>query len=279
MIIKTMSILAKPHEDHAPDRHLLELIDVSVRYDTGIALEKTSLKVGAGEKIAIVGPNGAGKSTLFQVIAGLIEPSSGKVRIFGSAPHGHICIGYIPQRWQIDWHFPATVADTVMMGRVGRMGIGRWPKAADWQKVNQALDTVELKHLAKRRIQQLSGGQQQRVFIARALAQEAEILLLDEPMTGLDNPSQKRILDILDHIDQKDITILVSLHDLSIARKRFTNVILLNREIISIGHPDTVLNSENLANAFQSHLHFYPEEDGHLAVSDMCCHTGEESDA
>lgn len=274
-----MSILTKPHDDHVPDRPLLELIDVSVKYDTGVALDKTSLEIGAGEKIAIVGPNGAGKSTLFQVIAGLIEPSSGRVSVFGSAPHGHICIGYIPQRWQIDWHFPATVADTVMMGRVGRMGIGRWPKANDWEKVNHALNIVELKHLAKRRIQQLSGGQQQRVFIARALAQEAEILLLDEPMTGLDNPSQNRILDILDHIDQKHITILVSLHDLSIARKRFSNVMLLNRQIISIGHPEEVLTSENLTYAFQSHLHFYHEEGGQLAVSDMCCDTAGNDDA
>ncbi len=265
-----ISLFSKHHEPHAPNSPLLELEEVSLRYETGAALESTSLNVAAGEKIAVVGPNGAGKSTLFKIICGLMEPTSGRVRVYGSEPRGHICIGYVPQRSQVDWQFPATVADAVMMGRTRRLGVGRWPGKEDRRRVDAALDTVGLKHLANRRIQQLSGGQQQRVFIARALAQEAEMLLLDEPMAGLDTPSQRRILDIMHQLGS-EITVLVSLHDLNITREWFEKVVLLNHKVVSVGPPAEVLTPENLAEAFHSHLHFSSRGDVRLAVSDMCC--------
>ncbi len=194
---KTTRHLNREHS-HDPDAPILRADGISVRYESGAALEDVSFELTPGERIAIVGPNGAGKSTLIKVIAGVQQPTSGQISIFGHKPDGHICIAYVPQRTQVDWNFPVTVADVAMMGRVGQMGLFRNPKPKDWEIVQQALDVVSMGHLAKRQIDQLSGGQQQRMFIARALAQEAELILMDEPMTGLDVPSQDEIFAILD---------------------------------------------------------------------------------
>jgi manganese/iron transport system ATP-binding protein len=194
---------------HEPGMPTLEMKDVSVAYAAGAsdvtsarstqyALQDVSFRVERGEQIAVVGPNGAGKSTLLKLIVGTLKPGKGEIDVFGHGPDGHICIAYVPQRSQIDWTFPVTVEDVVMMGRAGQIGFFRWPRRADWQVVKECLARVNAGHLAKKQIGELSGGQQQRVFIARALAQEAELLLLDEPLTGLDIPSQEKIFDVLD---------------------------------------------------------------------------------
>ena len=267
---KTTRHLNKGHA-HDPNAPILRADAVSMRYESGSALEDVSFELTPGERIAIVGPNGAGKSTLIKVIAGVQEPTAGKIEIFGHDPDGHICIAYVPQRTQVDWHFPVTVADVAMMGRVGQMGLFRNPKPRDWELVQQALDVVSMGHLAKRQIDELSGGQQQRMFIARALAQEAELILMDEPMTGLDVPSQDEIFAILDQLQADGVTVLVSLHDLKMAAERFDRVILLNKELLAIGPAEAALHPDNLVRAYGGTLQLLPTEDGVLALSDTCC--------
>ena len=178
------AILNRPakHDIHAPT---LALTNVSVNYDGIQALEQISLEIQHGAQVAVVGPNGAGKSTLFNVIAGIVKPQTGDVRIYGTGPNRHICVAYVPQRNRIDWRFPVSVTDVVMMGRIGRMGLFRWPARNDRRQVAAALTQVGMQDFANRQIGELSGGQQQRVFLARAIAQEAELLLLDEPLAGL----------------------------------------------------------------------------------------------
>ena len=170
-----------PHDSTAPT---LALHHVSVHYGPTVALNNLSFTVEPGTHAAVVGPNGAGKSTLFNLIAGTIAPTQGQVDIFGSQPQRHLCIGYVPQRSQIDARFPVSVWDVVMMGRVGQIGFFRRARGVDREAVEAALRQVDMLNLQRRQIGELSGGQQQRVFLARALAQGAELLLLDEPLSG-----------------------------------------------------------------------------------------------
>jgi len=268
---KTSQHLSKqrhPHQEGVPS---LRAENISARYEIGTALEDVSFELNHGERLAVVGPNGAGKSTLLKVIAGVLNPTDGQIHIFGNEPGGHICIAFVPQRSQVDWNFPVTVADVVMMGRVSQMGLFRNPKASDWKIVNQALEVVRMTHLAKRQISQLSGGQQQRMFIARSLAQEAELMLMDEPLTGLDISSQEEVFNILDELKSQDVTVLISLHDLKMASERFDKVMLLNRKMLGIGIPEMVLTPENLVSAYGGHLHLVPAKDGALALGDTCC--------
>ncbi|MFQ5421921.1 MAG: metal ABC transporter ATP-binding protein [Anaerolineae bacterium] len=265
------------HETAAPT---LSLQDVSVAYAAGakeitsarsqsFAIESITCQIEVGERVAVVGPNGAGKSTLFKLIVGTLKPSQGEVQVYGRQPDGHICIAYVPQRSQIDWAFPVTVADVVMMGRVGQIGLFRWPRRRDWELVHHSLARVNAAHLADKQIGELSGGQQQRVFIARALAQEAELLLMDEPLTGLDAPSQEAIFDILDSLRPDGVTILLATHDLEMAAARFDRIMLLNREIVAFAEPTAVLQPQNLLRAYGGHLHAIG--DGDLLLTDDCC--------
>ncbi|HBX70989.1 MAG TPA: manganese ABC transporter ATP-binding protein [Chloroflexi bacterium] len=271
---KTTEHLSKHRQPHHADAPILRADNLSLQYQSGYAIDDISFELHTGERLAVVGPNGAGKSTLLKIIAGVLTPTTGQVQIFGNAPSRHICIAYVPQRNQIDWHFPVTVADVVMMGRVGQLGLFRNPKASDWELVNGALEIVRMTHLAKRQISQLSGGQQQRMFIARALAQRAELMLMDEPLTGLDVNSQEEVFNILGKLQQQGVTVVVTLHDLQMAAERFDRVMLLNHQMISLGTPESVLNPGNLLAAYGGHLHLIPTEDGALALGDTCC--GEE---
>lgn len=239
------------------------------------ALRDLSFAVDMGERVAVVGPNGAGKSTLFKVIAGTMKPRQGSINIYGHDPDEHICIAYVPQRSQIDWSFPATVEDVVMMGRVGQIGLFRHPSSDDWAIVRQSLERVHAEHLARQQIGALSGGQQQRVFIARALAQHAELLLLDEPFSGLDVPSHEALFDILDSLHEDGVTILVATHDLNLAGERFDRVMLLNRKLVALGSPAAVLTSENLVTAYGGHMHVVAGE-GTVVLADTCCEGHEE---
>ena len=268
---KTSQHLSRQRDPHRKDAPILRAEGLGPRYETGTALADSSFEVQTGERLAVVGPNGAGKSTLLKIIAGVLKPTDGQVTIFGNAPGSHICIAYVPQRNQIDWSFPVTVADVVMMGRAGQMGLLRNPKAGDWDIVRRALETVRMDHLAKRQISQLSGGQQQRMFIARALAQEAELMLMDEPLTGLDVNSQEEVFGILERLQEQDVTMIVSLHDLKVAAERFDRVMLLNQQMVAIGAPEGVLTPENLLAAYGGHLHLVTTEEGALALGDTCC--------
>jgi ABC-type Mn2+/Zn2+ transport system ATPase subunit len=260
------------HDDHSP---LLQLQNITVRYGETTALHGIDLQVNRGDQVAVVGPNGAGKSTLFNVITGIIKPTSGQVRIGGSGPGKHICIGYVPQRNRIDWRFPVTVADVVMMGRVGQIGLLRWPRRHDREVVGAALDQVGMAPFAKRQIGELSGGQQQRVFLARVLAQEAELLLMDEPLSGLDIPSQEAILQVLSRLRQQNITVLVATHDLNQAAEHFPGILLLNRRLVAYGPPSDVLTPERLMLAYGSQMHVVHTDQGNLLLTDSCCGGGE----
>lgn len=260
------------HDATAP---ALELEGVTACYDGTLALDSVSLSVRRGDQVAVVGPNGAGKSTLFNIITGILKPQQGIVRIAGSGPHGHICVGYVPQRNRIDWRFPVTVADVVMMGRVGKVGMLRRPRQRDRQRVEDALLQVDMLPFASRQIGELSGGQQQRVFLARVLAQEAELLLLDEPLAGLDIPSQEAILRILSQMRAAGLTLLIATHDLNQAAEQFDQMVLLNRRVVAYGHATQVLTTANLARAYGGQLHVLHTSTGDVVVTDSCCGGGE----
>jgi ABC-type Mn2+/Zn2+ transport system ATPase subunit len=255
-------------QENETARPCLAVEGLSVRYGETYALDDVSFSVHVGERVAIVGPNGAGKSTLFKAMVGLIHRESGSVRTNGAE------LGYVTQRAAVDWTFPVTVHDVVMMGRIGRMGWLRWQRPVDREMVRRSLSQVGMLHLASRQIGELSGGQQQRVFIARALAQEATVLLMDEPFSGVDSPSQDAILEILDHLHDQGVTLLVSTHDLNLAVRRFDRMALLNRRLVAYGLPQQVVAPETLAAAYGGRA-VWRGEDYAMVLGDIdCC--GEE---
>ncbi len=261
-----------PHTDHQRDKPILDVRNLSVRYNGRNALEDITFHLHVGERVAVVGPNGAGKSTLFKVVAGVLLPNAGEVNVSGSRPLSHSCIAYVPQRTQVDWNFPVNVSDVVMMGRSAKLGPLGWPKKRDWELVRHALETVELVRLSKRQISELSGGQQQRMFIARALAQEAELMLMDEPLTGLDTPSQEGLLDLLDTLRAQNVTVMVATHDLEQAARHFDRIMLLNHRLVAFGEPDEVLHTDNLMQAYGGRLR--PVDGQNILNVDDCCDEG-----
>ncbi len=215
------------------------------------ALEKVGLTVVPGEKLALVGPNGAGKSTLIKLIAGLERTQQGEIRVYGH-PRGacHHRIGYVPQRGDVDWRFPVTVEQVVMMGRYAHLGWFKRPRPTDHDAVAHALEQMALADLAKRQIGELSGGQQQRVMLARALAQEADLLLLDEPLNNLDVPTQELIFHVLEALAVGGKTVIVSTHDLGILPIHFSRAVFLDRRVVADGPVREVLTAETLARAY-----------------------------
>jgi ABC-type Mn2+/Zn2+ transport system ATPase subunit len=255
----------------------LTLEDVTVAYDARPALEGVTLSVPHGAQVAIVGPNGAGKSTLFKALVGLLPVRSGKIVLRDRAPGAQgDTIAYVPQREEIDWGFPVTVHDVVMMGRYGRLGWFRRPGAADRDVVARCLDELGIAELERRAIGELSGGQQQRVFLARALAQEPDVLLLDEPFTGVDVGAREALLSLLGRLRRRGITVLVSTHDMETAAQRFELTALLNRRLIAFGEPAAVFTQEYLSEAFGGQALFL----GGMVVIDQCCpgHVGDGED-
>jgi len=240
-----------------------------------VALDGISFALPRGDSVAVVGPNGAGKSTLFRALAGIIPMESGAITVFGSAPDSHTCIAYVPQANIVDWSFPVTVFDVVMMGRTRRIGMFRRPGKLDKNLVYQSLEMVNMENLAGRQIGELSGGQKQRVFIARAFTQEAEIVLMDEPLTGLDVGSQKDIFAILRGLTERGVTVLVSTHDLDVAAERFARIMLLNRTLVALGTRDEVMRPDLLLPTFGGHASIQGGERGKVVVYDTCCDGGE----
>lgn len=260
-----------PHVHHKTDQSILDISHLSVSYEGRQALEDITFRLDPGERVAVVGPNGAGKSTLLKVVAGVLRPTSGTVSVYGSGPRGHVCISYIPQRSQVDWRFPVSVADVVMMGRIAKLGWLGWPKKRDWQLVHSALETVGMDGMARRQIGQLSGGQQQRMFIARTLAQEAELMLMDEPLTGLDTPSQEGLLNLLDELRKKRVTVMVSTHDLEQAARYFDRTLLLNHKLIALGKADTVFQADLLLQAYGGKVKMANGNPDLAALDEPCC--------
>lgn len=243
---------------------VLEVENLSVSYNGTYALQGVTFEVDAGERVAIVGPNGAGKSTLFKAMVGLIQPNAGTVQTYGAE------LGYVTQRSAVDWSYPVTVHDVVMMGRIGKMGWLRWQRPVDREIVQRSLREVGMLDYAGRQIAELSGGQQQRVFIARALAQEADIILMDEPFSGVDRPSQEAILEIMDELHSGGVTLLVSTHDLNLAVERFDRMALLNRQMIAFGPSREVISPQRLAAAYGGQA-LWRGDDYAMVLGDIDC--------
>jgi manganese/iron transport system ATP-binding protein len=247
----------------------LDVDNITVAYDGTPVLRDISFQVPHGARVAVVGPNGAGKSTLFKALVGLLPLKAGKIYIH-QLPLGHHmdCVAYVPQREEVDWRFPVTVRDVVLMGRFGHQKWLQRPGRKDHEIVHQSLEHMGIIDIAGRSIRELSGGQQQRVFLARALAQEPHIFLMDEPFTGVDATTQAATLALLDHLRQQKVTVLISTHDLNLAGSRFDSVLLLNRRLIAYGEPRSVFTTDHLTQAFGSSLLKLP---GGTMLVDDCC--------
>jgi len=235
--------------------HRLEVQNVNIGYGEKMVLRDLTFNVPHGARVAVVGPNGAGKSTLFKALVGLLPLRGGQILVHG-LPLGHHkdCVAYVPQREEVEWRFPVTVGDVVMMGRFDHQGWIGWASSEDRQVVRQSLVQMGIEDLASYAIGDLSGGQQQRVFLARALAQEPHILLMDEPFTGVDMPTQEATLGLLDDLRGTDVTAMIATHDLSLAAGKFDQMLLLNGRLIACGKPEAVMRQENLSQAFGTHL-------------------------
>ncbi len=232
-----------------------EIHDMTVAYQRRPVLWDIDLTIPEGNLVGIVGPNGAGKTTLIKAALGLVPLASGKVEIYGKRydEQRHL-VGYVPQRESVDWDFPVTVRDVVLMGTYGRLGWFRRPGKAEQEIAEQCLEQVAMSAFANRQIRQLSGGQQQRVFLARALAQDAQLYFLDEPFAGVDAATETAIIDVLHQLRNDGKTVLVVHHDLQTVREYFDYVILLNMRLIACGPIDTTFTNENLQKTYGGRL-------------------------
>ena len=267
------------HAIHDATAAAVTVRGLSAGYASYPAIIDVSFELGAGERLAMVGPNGAGKSTLLKALAGLLDPMKGEVLIHGHGPCRHICIAYVPQKNTLDWRFPITLTDFVMLGRTQRIGPLRKPRSQDHDIVRTSLDAVGLTVHAQRQIGSLSDGQQQRLFIARALAQEAELILFDEPLAGLDVHTHREVLELIANLYRREVTVIMSLHDLSIAASHFDKILLLRQEMLGFGTPKTVLTEIVLKRAYGSCLQVISGEDGAFIVQDTACSGGEHENA
>jgi ABC-type Mn2+/Zn2+ transport system ATPase subunit len=233
------------------------LDDVSVGYVDRPVLEHVDLALEPGSLTAVVGPNGGGKSTLLKLIAGLIKPWSGSIDVLGGPPGEHArSVAYVTQAEAVDWSFPVAAIDVVMMGRYPRLGPVRRPAAADHRAVARALDQVGMTAFGRRQIGALSGGQRRRVFLARALASDPDLYLLDEPVTGVDNATQEDLMAILDAEARAGKTVIATTHDLASAAQHFRSIVALNRTVIAQGDASLVLDADVLLRTYGGHLLF-----------------------
>jgi len=246
---------------------LVELNDVTFGYGAEPVLEDICLHLHPGQFAAVVGPSGAGKTSLLKLILGTLQPTQGQVCIHGEALNGQPapCLGYVPQLETVDWRFPVTVEQVVLMGRVRRADIWPWPSREDKERVQAVLEQLGVADLAGRHIRDLSGGQQQRVFLARALIAEPDLLVLDEPTTGVDVRTAENVMHMLAHLNQRGMTILVSTHDLNAAAAHLPWVICLNRRIIAQGAPEAVFTVETLNETYEGDM-LVIHQDGMLFV-------------
>ena len=234
---------------------VMEIHDMTVSYGRKPVLWNIDLTIPRGQVAGIIGPNGAGKSTLIKAAMNLLPLDSGYVRFFNQ-PFEKVRqrISYVPQRESVDWNFPASVFDVVLMGRYGKLGIFNRPRKADKEIAWDSLRKVGMEGFAKRQIAQLSGGQQQRVFLARALAQQADIYLLDEPFAGVDAATEKTIINLLRDMAARDKTVIVVHHDLQTAREYFDWVILLNMRLVASGPVEKIFTTEFLNETYGGKL-------------------------
>ncbi len=253
-----------PHDGHPrtpavqaqPDSAAIWVSDICAGYFGRDVLDEITFSVAQGEFVGIIGPNGSGKSTLLKVIAGLLPVQCGSVRIFGESPspHARHILGYVPQSEAVNWSFPVTVFDVVLMGTYSQLGFLRRPSSAERAAAAEAIEQVGMQDYVDTQIGQLSGGQQQRVFVARALVQRPKLMLLDEPIAGVDATTQHAIFTLLEELQQQGTTIVATTHDLSCVAEWFDRVLCLNHRVIAYGPPSTVLTRETLFATFGSHV-------------------------
>lgn len=247
----------------------LEVHDLTVAYHKKPVLWGVDFEIPAGNLVGIVGPNGAGKSTLIKAAMGLLPLSSGWVEMFGEPlEENRHRVGYVPQREDIDWDFPVSVMDVVLMGRYGKLGLFKWPKKEDRRVAEESLAKVKMLPFANRQISNLSGGQQQRVFLARALAQESDMYFMDEPFAGVDAATESAIIDLLRDLKSKGKTVFVVHHDLSTVKEYFDWLILLNTRLVAHGPTDEVFTPEMLGKTYGGQLTVMTEVAEALAHDD-----------
>ena len=246
---------------------------VTAGYGQTVALTDVSLTVRRGSLLAVIGPNGAGKSTLIKLIAGLIKPWSGTITVLGGPPGSAAHkTAYLPQAEAVDWEFPVTVEEVVLMGRYGQLGFGRRPGRLDRELARDALEKVGMADAAGRQIGALSGGQRRRVFLARALAAEPDLYLLDEPVTGVDVRTQEDLMDILELEARAGKTVIATTHDLICAAQRFHEAAFLNGRLVAQGSANLVLDSGLLAETYGGHVLVLPGGGGQLIIDDAHHH-------
>ncbi len=245
---------AAPAAPRPAAEYPLVVDSVTVAYQSRPVLRSVSFAVTAGQTVGVIGPNGAGKSTLLKCVLGLIKPDIGSVLLFGE-PISDVRqrVAYVPQIEAVDWDFPVTVLDVVTMGRYGRLRLLQWPGRADREAAMEALGRVGMTEFAGRHIRQLSGGQQRRVFLARALCQGADLLLLDEPFAGVDAATEHAIFDLIDVMAAEGKTLVVVNHDLSVL-DRFDALLMLNQRVVAFGPTDAVNTSEHLRATYGGRL-------------------------
>ena len=233
----------------------IEIHDMTIAYQKKPVLWDVDLKVPEGKLVAIVGPNGAGKSTLIKAIMELIPKASGWVKIYGNSfQEMRSLVGYVPQRESVDWDFPVNVREVVLMGMYGQLGWIKRPTKKHIKIAEEKLERVGMSDFSKRQINQLSGGQQQRVFLARALAQDSQIYLMDEPFAGVDAATEKAIITLLEELRSQGRTVLVVHHDLQTIPDYFDWVIMLNMRVVVSGAVEKVFTNENLQRTYGGKL-------------------------
>jgi manganese/zinc/iron transport system ATP- binding protein len=233
----------------------LRVRDLTVAYHRKPVIQSVNLTLPEGKLVGIVGPNGAGKSTLLKAIMGLVPAAAGEVTIYGQPyKERRKWVGYVPQRGSVDWDFPTDALDVVLMGRYGHLGWLRRPGARDREIALQCLAQVGMLDFANRQISQLSGGQQQRVFLARALAQDAQVYFMDEPFAGVDAATEKAIVALLDALKAQGKTVVVVHHDLQTVREYFDWLVLLNMRVIAAGPTDEVFTTASLQKTYGGRL-------------------------
>lgn len=229
----------------------LEVNNLTVAYQKKPVLRSVSFQIPSGKLIGVLGPNGAGKSTLLKAVLGLLPKVDGEVMIYGKPyQEQRKLVGYVPQRESVDWDFPTNALDVVMMGRYGHLGWFRRPGAEERRIALDCLTKVGMADYASRQISQLSGGQQQRVFLARALAQNAQLYFMDEPFAGVDATTEKAIIGLLHELKEQGKTVFVVHHDLSTVKEYFDHVILLNGELIAEGVTEDTFTPQNLQKTY-----------------------------
>jgi manganese/iron transport system ATP-binding protein/manganese/zinc/iron transport system ATP- binding protein len=259
-----------------PWHYCLEVRDLTAGYDAHPAISGVDFAIRPGQMVGVIGPNGAGKTTLFKAVLGLIPVRQGRILLHEADAHRQrAMMGYLPQLDDVQRTFPVSVADVVMMGRYPRIGWSRRPRPADVAAVRQALERVDLLDRARTQIGRLSGGQLQRALLARVLAQDPHLLLLDEPLSGVDPTTQHAIFEVLEALRNEGKTVVVATHDLNCVAERFDQVLCLNRSVIAYGPPAEVFRDDILEATYGSHLMIVKVGDRRVVVADEHQHRTE----